>query len=785
MAGALHGIDVIDLSWGIAGPMTGMLLADQGAAVTKVDPPGGDPFAGFSGYRVWNRRKAPLVVDLRDRRQHDELLARIDAADVVIETYAPGTAARLGVDHETLCARNPRLVHCTITGYGESGRHADRPAYDALVAARTGAQWDVRGRVGGTIGLLAGTGGMLPGLDPPPGCLVGAERDGPLFTGVPWPSVAAFYLATLGITAALRAREHTGRGQHVHTSLLQGVLATTIASWQRVERPDHPGFETWVIDPRAPKGFFRAADGRWTHHWVPLPAFVLGASQGGRLAVTEEVTAPKDAPLRIGMSGEDMVVLHHYHPLMAEAVARFTSQEWADFAAGVGVPVQVVRSPEEALNDPLLLDDGCVVEVEDPDVGRVRHVGRVLSLSACDAGTRSSDASPPPPPHTVRSTALAHPLEGVVVLDLGLAVAGPFGTQLLSDLGADVIKVNNQIDRWWMANHIAMCCNRGKRSITIDLKNPAGLAILHRLVERADVVHHNMRYDAARRLGVDYDALRGHNPSLIYCHTRGHERGPRDALPANDQTGAALAGTEWLDGGLDDGGTPIWPLTSLGDTGNGFLSAIGVIEALYHRDRTGEGQFVDTSILYAHLLNASMAWAGDRPSGRPTLDGQQLGWGPRYRLYRAADVDDRGWVCVAAVTDAHAAALAQVTGCAPDDAAALERAFASRPAREWVKLLDDAGVPCEISDPDFVRGVFDDPELVARGWVTSYDHPHVGRMEVAGLLVDLADTPGRIAGPPLVPGQDTRAILAELDIAEDEVERLIADGAVEAVDLDR
>lgn len=771
MAGVLQGIEVVDLSWGIAGPMAAMLLGDQGAHVTKVDPPGGDPFAGLSGDRVWNGRKDRITADLRDAAQREALLDRLAVADVVVESYGPGTAARLGVDHETLRRRNPRLVHCSITGYGEGGRHADRPAYDALVAARTGAQWDVRGRVGGLLGRLAGTDGMLPGLDPPDGCMVGADRDGPLFTGVPWPSVAACYLATLAITAALRVRELTGRGQHVHTSLLQGVLATTIASWQRVEHPEQPGFETWVIDPRAPKGFFRARDGRWTHHWVPLPAFILGASQGDRLEVTEEVTAPKDAPMRIGMAGEDMVVLHHYQPLMADAVARFTADEWADFAAGVGVPVQVVRSPEEALADPLLLADGCVVEVDDPEVGPIRHVGRVLSVTPVD-GARP--ASRPEQPRSLR-----HPLDGVVVLDLGLAVAGPFGTQLLSDLGAEVIKVNTAFDKWWMTNHIAMCCNRGKRSITIDLKDPRGMAILHRLVERADVVHHNMRYEAAERLGVDDASLRAVNPTLIYCHTRGHERGPRDTLPANDQTGGALAGTEWLDGGLDDGGTPIWPLTSLGDTGNGFLSAIGVVEALYQRDRTGEGQFVDTSILYAHLLNASMAWIGADgavASDRPRLDAKQLGWGPRYRLYRAAD---DAWLCVAAVTDAHATALADVTGCSDLTADALERVFASRAAGEWRKLLDDAGVPCEVSDPDFVLGVFDDAELVDRGWITSYRHPTIGNMEVAGLLFDLSDTPGRIAGPPLVPGQDTRAILGELGMSDGEVETLIADGVVD------
>ena len=162
-----------------------------------------------------------------------------------------------------------------------------------------------------------------------------------------------------------------------------------------------------------------------------------------------------------------------------------------------------------------------------------------------------------------------------------------------------------------------------------------------------------MRYDAAVRLGVDYESLRAIKPDLIYCHTRGFEHGEREGLPGNDQTGAALAGPDWLDGGLDHDGIPFWPVVSLGDTGNGFLSAIAIVQALYHRDRTGEGQFVDTSIMYAQLLNASIAWSladGSRHGDRPQLDAMQLGWHACYRLYETAD----GWLCVAAVDDAPA-----------------------------------------------------------------------------------------------------------------------------------
>ena len=186
--------------------------------------------------------------------------------------------------------------------------------------------------------------------------------------------------------------------------------------------------------------------------------------------------------------------------------------------------------------------------------------------------------------------------------------------------------------------------NRGKRSIALDLKDPRAMKVLRQLVEKADVVQHNMRYDAAERLKIDYESLKAINPKLIYCHTRGFESGPREGLPGNDQTGACLAGVQYEDGGMAGGGKPLWSLTSLGDTGNGFLSAIAIIQALYQRERTGQGQFCDTSIVNAHLLNSSYAVARPDGSGfeRPRIDAQQLGCSATNRLYETRD----GWLCI-------------------------------------------------------------------------------------------------------------------------------------------
>jgi crotonobetainyl-CoA:carnitine CoA-transferase CaiB-like acyl-CoA transferase len=370
--------------------------------------------------------------------------------------------------------------------------------------------------------------------------------------------------------------------------------------------------------------------------------------------------------------------------------------------------------------------------------------------------------------------ALAAPLDGIRVLDVGLAMAGPFGCQVLADLGADVIKINALRDGYWHSSQVSFMGNRGKRSLAVDLKDPRGLDAFMRLLDTADVVHTNMRYAATERLGIDYDTLRKVKPDLIYCHTRAFERGHRETLPGNDQTGSALAGVQWEDGGLDDRGRPYWSLTSLGDTGNGFLSAAGVVHALYHRDKTGEGQRVDTSILYAHLLNSSYVYsqADGSPGDRPRLDAQDLGLSERYRLYETAD----GWMCIAALSDEQWKRLCSEVGASNEQAIA--EALRSRPAAEWFHQLDSAGVPCEICSESFSLDLFDNKEYIDRRWVVNYEHPVVGRVDQPGLLIDFSDTPGRIEYPPLTVGRESREILRSVGYSEQGIQGLIDAGVV-------
>jgi crotonobetainyl-CoA:carnitine CoA-transferase CaiB-like acyl-CoA transferase len=790
MAGPLDGLKVLDLSWGIAGPMASMLLSDQGAQVTKIERPGGGPFDDYAGTRVWSRGKRSAVLDLTDPDDRATFLALVAGADVVLESFSPGVTARLGIDYDTLASHNPRLVYCSITGYGRGNPHEHRPAYEALVAARTGSQFAQRG------GIMSATDFDLPPVEIPEGAEQGARSEGPLFVSSPWLSITACYQATMGIAAALLARETTGRGQWVEASLAPPRQVSPEEAAAGTERANDPNSArapiagSWMQMRGAPKGLFECADGRWVHQWALKPLTIIQAAEYGKLddAPAADYASRMQDPNRIGMQPDAIVDIFYYFPLMVEAFKKFTADEWVAWGARVKEGVQPVRAPEEALIDPLCLDDGCVVEVLDPELGPIRHVGIIQDFGLTpgavqgpaprrgqhtDVVKAEAQAARVATPAAAGTASLARPLAGVRVLDLGVALAGPFANVQLANLGADVIKVNAPHDAWWLHTAMGQSANFGKRSVVLDLKTPRGLELLHELVKTADVVAHNMRFGTPEKLGIDYESLRAVNPRIVYCQSFGFDK-TRSAqrLPGTDQAGSALGGQEWEDGGCANGGRPFFG-TSMGDLGNGYLSAISIIEALYHRARTGEGQKVGTAIMKACLLSASYAFvdADGTPAARPRLDAMQLGLTALYRLYEASD---RNWLCLACVDDAQWAGLGPAIGhpelardplfttaarrAAYDGALAriLETVFAQRAATEWRDLLDDHGVPAEVSTNVFTDGP-------------------------VGPVVGLSDTPARVPGPAPRLGQHSREILRSIGLADGEIDDLVASGvSVEA-----
>jgi len=753
LAPVLEGLTVVDLTEGSAGPVATMLLADHGADVVKVERPGGDPFRSTAAYTVWNRSKRSVVLDLRDASDRATFAALAARADVVIDSFAPRTAASLGYDSAALRAANPGLVTCSITGYGTEGAWRDRPGWDLLVQAASGMQWEQIG-----------------------------NRPGPIFLHAPLPSMGAALLAVSGITAALVERAHSGAGQHVDTSLMQGALLWMTQIWTRAERPTPELERMWGDRAPGPTPNFEAGDGKWFH---PMPMAIQLACDH----VGHELGGPEGFASMYGDAG----VKRERHAALQELYRKAPMQEWVDLMQAHMELAQPVLRVEEGFRHFQVEHNRAAVDVEHPGVGTVRQVGEVVHLSehrmrppvapvAAGHDTEAVVAALASVDDAKRAVARGAPtrgpLAGIRVLDFPLALAGPFATMILADLGADVIGVHNlawgpgsPVDITYAAGH------RGKRSIAIDMKHPEGRAVAQDLIRHAGahvVVHH---VGVADRLGFGPADVHALNPRAISSHLTSYgSSGPYGAWPGVDQMGQALSGLEYELGGTREGGDPNWYRYGMCDASSGMLAVIGVVEALLDRERTGRGQDVESCILDAGVLLSSDGFDGPESlARRPSADARQTGLGPRYRLYETA----HDWLAVVAPTDDDWAALCEVIG-VPVDAALedVESAFLSAKADEWQTRLDERGVPCEVSREDRGWTWYDDPEAQARAWVVDYPHPVWGRLQQPGRFVGFsrdAITPD--APPPLV-GQHTVEILEEIGYDRDGIDALIASGAV-------
>lgn len=378
-------------------------------------------------------------------------------------------------------------------------------------------------------------------------------------------------------------------------------------------------------------------------------------------------------------------------------------------------------------------------------------------------------------------------LDGVVVLDFGQYLAGPFGPMILSDLGADVIKVEPVTgDGMRLAGKPFFGCQRGKRDIALDLKSEQGLELALELIAKADIVHHNMTAGVAKKLGIAYEDAKRVNPDVVYCNTWAYGlEGPLAHFGGLDPLYQASAGLEYEAGAVHTGNAPLYYRFGMCDAANAMLSVVGSLAALFHQRRTGEGQELWTSLMDGGAVFASDALLVDgEPVERPRLDQGLHGTDACYRLY---ETQGDGWIQIAAVKESEWVALCGAVG-APelaDDArfavaelrrenrAALEdllaQRFLTRTALSWTHALDDAGVPNEI--PIDVQGGeiwMHDVDNVRLGLVAEYEHPLMGRMRQFGSLVDFSDTPHTPTLPPPLVGQHTREILGWLgkDAAE-------------------
>ncbi|MGP0029400.1 MAG: CaiB/BaiF CoA transferase family protein [Acidimicrobiales bacterium] len=382
------------------------------------------------------------------------------------------------------------------------------------------------------------------------------------------------------------------------------------------------------------------------------------------------------------------------------------------------------------------------------------------------------------------------PLSGVVVLDLGQYLAGPYGTMILGDLGAEVIKVEPvHGDAMRMAGTAFPGCQRGKLDIAVDLKAPEGLEVVFRLAGIADVVHHNMTKGTAARLGIDYESLRARHPGLVHCNTYAYgAEGPLSDFGGLDPLYQAACGIEYEAGPVAEGNPPLYLRFGMTDTANAMVSAVGVLAALYHQRRTGEGQDLWTSLLNGAAVFGSDVFLVEGEPGpvRPRLDREQTGVSPCYRLYETQE----GWIQVAAVGPGQWSRLCGVLGrpdldrygtmaarvaARSDIEPALAEAFRTRTAGAWSRSLAEAGVPAEVSvDTNEGEVPLHDGDNERLGLVTEYPHPTLGRMRQFGTLVDFSETPTGPYGPPPLVGEHTRQLMGRVCYTTEEIDDLLA-----------
>jgi len=392
------------------------------------------------------------------------------------------------------------------------------------------------------------------------------------------------------------------------------------------------------------------------------------------------------------------------------------------------------------------------------------------------------------------------PLAGIRVLDLTRVLAGPFCSMILGDMGAEIIKVEEpgkgDDTRGWPpfsggeATYF-LSVNRNKKSLTLNMKAPDGQAILRRLVAKADVVLENFRPGTMERLGFGYDALRKLNPRLIYCAISGFgESGPEASRPGYDLIVQGESGVMDLTGFAD--GPPVKVGNSVADLVSGMAAAHGVTLALLSRARTGKGQKVEIGMLdvMASLLTyqAGLYWNG---GGRPARRGNQHPSIVPYEVFQAQDAYMTLGVANNSLFDRMCRAIGREE-LAKDprfDSEAsrvtnrevlvplLNSIFSARPASDWLKRLDEAGVPA--GRIKTVAEVCDSEHLRARGMFVSLNHPKAGAVTAMGVPIRLWDTPGAAQAPAPLLGQHTDEILTGLlRIPRAKVDKLRADSVI-------
>lgn len=786
----LAGISVVDLSTTLPGATCTQYLADVGADVMMLEPPGGSPIRRLRGWPVFGRGKRSRVADLKTPDGRAALDDAMASADVLVTTFSPHGLAHLGIDAVDLLARHPRLVIAHITGWGRRGPWCDLKGYEALVFAKAGLSYATRR------------------MQNPP-------RPG--YVTVPYASYAAAHIALHGILSALHERETSGLGQVVDADLVRGIHSVDAWNWfgemVGIRWPDaYTVMDAWTPEgtPRSPMLLALLSGPTKDGHWLQFAQvsphlFQAMLDEFGLLPLLAD-------PKWKGFPAlEDPALYAEFWGLLLSKIRERRLAEWQErFAANPNVCAELFRSGPQVFDHPQLVHEGRSVVVDDADVGPVRQPTTLIHtpdgpLRRTGSAPRIGDEEGGQPAAPVAEPSVNDdpvvsgglPLAGITILEFGEMFAAPYAASVLADLGARVIKFeamagDNIRTLLPFPESAGAKVMQGKESIQVDLHTPDGQQVAHRLVESADIVLQSMRAGAADRLGIGAEELLRINPDLIYVSAPGYGNdGPFGDRPAYAPSIAAAGGIALTNipdamtatSSLQDVMQHAPRVLSAGTApelqcdGLAALSVASVmLTALVGRDRGQPVPDVRISML-ATATHVLTDWLVDYPGApqpiAPTPGGNGLS--ALYRMYDAVD----GRVLLAAPQSKEWASLVralrefidladderfgspEVRARFDDDLAdRLAQLFMTESAGFWEAHLTAAGVGCvRVHEGAPARLIQQDPELAAEYAVEAHSPVFDEHLRLSP-LVGLSRSATRAPGGCLA-GEHTASVLRE------------------------
>jgi crotonobetainyl-CoA:carnitine CoA-transferase CaiB-like acyl-CoA transferase len=742
----LAGVRVVEFGQCASAPLAGMLLADQGAQVVKVEPPGGDPARGVPAFHVWNRGKRSAVLDPSDLSGRDSAVSLARYADVLIENQ-PVLMSRLGLAPADALRINPSLIYCSIPSFpkqkGESvlpGEETDS-AWETLANARSGLMY---------------------------GATYGASPAPPLIA-----SCYAAMLASTDITAALLQRETTSVGQHIEVSLFAAALN---AFGNRALSLADPGAQNSWLLPKLPMvEIYRCSDGEFLQNSGSEAPFVSAL-----LTVAERAEWIDEAVA--GLFGlPDAASEQGWRERFAAFFSERPADWWEREVNAAGGACTRCRRVEEWWSESHPHEAGLLQKVVDDELGETVQSGPSVRLdstpvnqprpgaptlgssdladtvneferewraqrrSAAEAGTSVGRMSGP-----------AMPLEGIRVIDLCIILAGPTCGRTLADLGAEVIKVES-LDRPIRDPYGYLDVNRGKRSIRLNLKTEAGREILWRLIDSADVIAENFRRGKIEKLGFGLAEVRQRKPSIVYASMNAFDYGG----PWSDRAGweynaQAASGLQMYEDFPRRANFPV------NDYGTGLLAAFGAVMAL-----RAVRQGYPPSVIHGSLARtASMLQSHNLANSSGEILRSDWSQVPsEWQQYATSD----GKICVRNVDVER---ISGRLGAEADSDGQLADVLITLTTAEVAAACDAIDVPIEL-----VRSAADVPE-VAGPLLRSWIHDSLGEIRQVVSGGTFSGSPPLKSWPAPLPGADYEQILNSLGYDSNATHKLIADGVV-------